>query len=291
MSKVIPFKIPKSQKEFIRFQRDEGGHFYEKLHQHPEWQLTLILEGRGQLMVGDYLGRFEPGDIYLMGSNVPHVFRSDQEYFEKPIQKISRSNTLFFDFEALGQGIWEVDEFSELKQFLVSIKGCYRIIGKTAAYIKTQILDFHLKNGLPKILGALEVLQELQVSTGIVSLNRLDGNLTYSESEGKRMDEVMQFLLSQSHRQIQLQEVSDKANMSKEAFCRFFKERTGKTFTEFLSQIRIHQACQLLQESEFSVLEIAYQSGYQNLSYFNRTFKKIKGKTPKAFRKSFDDFI
>jgi mannose-6-phosphate isomerase-like protein (cupin superfamily) len=107
MSKVISFKIPKSQKEFVRFQEDEGGYFYDKLHQHPEWQLTLILEGRGQLMVGDYLGRFEPGEIYLLGTNVPHVFRSDQEYFEKPIQKISRSNIVFFDFEVFGKGIRE----------------------------------------------------------------------------------------------------------------------------------------------------------------------------------------
>jgi AraC-like DNA-binding protein len=81
--------------------------------------------------------------------------------------------------------------------------------------------------------------------------------------------------------------VADLANMSKEAFCRFFKERTGKTLTEFLSQVRIHHACQLLQETDFSVSQIAYQSGFQNLSYFNRTFKKFRGETPKEFREKF----
>jgi hypothetical protein len=92
MSKVIPFKIPKSQKEFVRFQIDKGEHFYDKLHQHPEWQLTFILEGKGQLMVGDYIGRFEPGDVFLLGANIPHVFRSDEEYFkgDTSIENISK---------------------------------------------------------------------------------------------------------------------------------------------------------------------------------------------------------
>ncbi|MCH6233803.1 AraC family transcriptional regulator [Cognataquiflexum rubidum] len=285
MSKVIPFKIPKSQKEFVRFQVDEGSHFYDKLHQHPEWQLTLILEGKGQLMVGDYLGRFEPGDIYLLGSNVPHVFRSDEEYFQKTNSIKSVSNTIFFDFEALGKGIWEVEEFLELRQWVNAIKGCYVVKCENQEFLKNSIRKFALKTGMEKVLAALEMIRYLQQPYAMLPLNRLLPIRDYSELEGKRMGNVMAFILAENHRNISLKEVAETANMSKEAFCRFFKERTGKTFTEFLNELRIHKSCHLLQETDLSISQIAYQTGFQNLSYFNRAFKKYILTTPKSFRK------
>ncbi|MCL6260091.1 AraC family transcriptional regulator [Aquiflexum sp. TKW24L] len=283
--KIIPFKIPKSQKEFVRFQVDEGSHFYDKLHQHPEWQLTLILEGKGQLMVGDYLGRFEPGDIYLLGSNVPHVFRSDEEYFQKTYTIKSVSNTIFFDFEALGKGIWEVEEFLELRQWVNAIKGCYVVRCENQEFLKTSIQTFALKTGMEKVLAALEMIRSLQQPNAMQALNRLLPIRDYSELEGKRMGNVMAFILAENHRNISLKEVAETANMSKEAFCRFFKERTGKTYTEFLNELRIHKSCHLLQETDHSISQIAYQTGFQNLSYFNRAFKKYILTTPKSFRK------
>lgn len=282
--KIISFQIPKSNKEFVRFQVDAGKHFYEKLHQHPQWQLTLIIEGKGQLMVGDYLGRFEPGDMFLFSANMPHVFRSDTEYFDPQTDKRSLGNTLFFDFEALGKSLMEVEEFAGMNQWLQQTKGCFAIQGSTKDKIQNNMMNFPELQGLKKILSALEILNGLQESQELNALNRFIPQKDFTETEGKRMGQVMSFILSKSQSSISLQEVADVANLSKEAFCRFFKERTGKTFTEFLTQVRIHQACQLLQESEWSISQIAYQSGFQNLSYFNRAFKKFQGETPKVFR-------
>ena len=264
---------------------DEGSHFYDKLHQHPEWQLTLILEGKGQLMVGDYLGRFEPGDIYLLGSNVPHVFRSDEEYFQKTNSIKSVSNTIFFDFEALGKGIWEVEEFLELRQWVNAIKGCHAVKSENQEFLKNSIRTFAQKTGIEKVLSALEMIRYLQQPHAMLPLNRLLPIRDYSELEGKRMGNVMAFILAENHRNISLKEVAETANMSKEAFCRFFKERTGKTYTEFLNELRIHKSCHLLQETDLSISQIAYQTGFQNLSYFNRAFKKYILTTPKSFRK------
>jgi AraC-like DNA-binding protein len=146
---------------------------------------------------------------------------------------------------------------------------------------------FGKKEGLDKLMGSLHILRQLQQSKEMKLLNKLIPQKNYTETEGKRMGQVMSFILAESHRTVHLQEVADLASMSKEAFCRFFKERTGKTLTEFLSQVRIHHACQLLQETDLSVSQIAYQSGFQNLSYFNRAFKKFRGETPKEFREKF----
>lgn len=282
--KIISFQIPKSNKEFVRYQVDSGRYFYDKLHQHPQWQLTMIKEGSGQLMVGDYLGRFEPGNIFLFSSNMPHVFRSDSAYFDENGEKHSLGYTIFFDFDALGSEVMEVDELAGLNQWLQQTKGSFAIHGQNKKTLGNSIADFGTKEGLDKLLSAFQILRMLQQPDILSPLNQIILQKNYTETEGKRMGQVMSFILSNSHEAISLQEVSNKANLSKEAFCRFFKERTGKTFTEFLTQVRIHQACQLLQEKDLSISQIAYQCGFQNLSYFNRAFKKIQEETPKEFR-------
>jgi AraC-like DNA-binding protein len=283
-SKVIPFKIPKSSKEFVRFQVDASRHFYDKLHQHPEWQLTVILEGRGQLMVGDYLGRFQPGDVFLFSANMPHVFRSDPEYFDPNGDKHSLGHTLFFDFDALGKSVWEVAEFFPLQQWLQQTKGCYTLMAQTRDSVGEQLRAFDSKKGWDRLMTTFGILRQMQDPLNLRLLNRLTPMRDFTESEGKRMAQVMSFILAQSHRNVELQEVADVAIMTKEAFCRFFKERTGKTFTEYLNQIRIQQACKLLLETDLSISQIAFQVGFQNLSYFNRTFRKLGGSTPKAYR-------
>jgi AraC-like DNA-binding protein len=100
------------------------------------------------------------------------------------------------------------------------------------------------------------------------------------------MDLVIQFLLENRSRPISLDETAEKANLSKEAFCRFFKLRTRKTFTQYLLQLRINDAQRLLQETDLGISEIAYRVGFENLSYFNRSFKSISGVTPMHFRKA-----
>jgi AraC-like DNA-binding protein len=230
------------------------------------------------------LGRFEPGDVFLFSANVPHVFRSDPEYFDPQGDKRSLGHTLFFDFEALGKSIWEVAEFFPLQQWLQQTKGCYALEERSKEFVGEQLSTFDVKQGWNRLMATFGILEHLQDSKSLRLLNKLMPMRDFTESEGKRMAQVMSFILAQGHRNVQLQEVADVAIMSKEAFCRFFKERTGKTFTEFLNQIRIQQACQLLLEGDLSISQIAFQVGFQNLSYFNRTFRKLQSETPKEFR-------
>jgi AraC-like DNA-binding protein len=287
--KVISFQIPKSNKEFVRFQKDEGKHFYDKLHQHPQWQLTHIVEGKGQLMVGDYLGRFEAGDLIWITSNIPHVLRSDPEYFDPKENLHSLAHTLFFDFEALGKLVWETEELQELNQWLNTTKGSFKIDGENKEKLKGILKEFEHQKGTSKLLLSLQIIEFLQNSENLQNLNKNFPQKILSENEGKRLGILMSYILSNSQQILTLKEVANQANMSKEAFCRFFKERTGKTFTEFLVEVRIQNACQQLQEKDQSISQIAFQSGFQNLSYFNRAFKKIKGVSPRDFRVNFNN--
>ncbi|RIW18580.1 AraC family transcriptional regulator [Algoriphagus lacus] len=286
MAKVISFQIPKSQREFVRYQEDRGRHFYDKLHQHPQLQLTVILEGKGQFLSGDYVGRFQVGDLFFLGENVPHVFRSDPEYFEENGKLSTAGNTIFFDFAALGTALGELEDLQALRKFKDFSGLCFQVLGETKSRI-LEIFDvFPESYGLARFQFAIQLLAILdQAGDSLVPLNRPTLIRGLSERDGKRMDQVMQFLLENRFRQVSLEEASEKANLSKEAFCRFFKLRTRKTFTQYLQLLRINEAQKLLQETDLPVSEIAFKVGFENLSYFNRSFKSILGMPPKAFRK------
>ncbi len=283
--KVIAFQIPKSQKEFIRFQQDWGKHFYDQLHQHPQWQLTLIKEGKGQFLSGDYMGRFQPGDLFMIGSDVPHVFRSDPEYFEESSTMSIHGCTVFFDFMVLQNAIEEIEDLRELRHFDVKSGNSYQVLGETRSLIVSFFDGLGSSSGLSRLKGAFEVLDLLmQHPEDLRLLNTKPLNSSFSEKDGNRMGEVMQFLLERRFQQISLAETAARSNMSKEAFCRFFKLRTGRTFTQYLQQLRVSEAQKLLLETDLGIAEIAYRVGYENLSYFNRSFKSIAGITPKHYR-------
>lgn len=286
MSKVISFQIPKSGKTFVQYQEDRGKHFYNNLHQHPQCQLTVIQEGRGQLLVGDFVGRFEAGDVFLLGESIPHVFRSDAEYFEEGNNLSIAGNTIFFDFQAFGKSLEEVDEFRELIQLNEQINGCFKIQGKIKEMIIQIFEDFSSLSGLSKLQKSLQLLSILDFeSADIVALNMIPVSRSLSERDGKRMDQVMRFILENSTRPISLEEVAEHAFMSKEAFCRFFKLRTRRTFTQYLQQLRITEAKKLLLETDMGISQISYQVGFQTLSHFNKTFKSMTKQTPKSWRK------
>ncbi len=283
MSKVISFQIPKSQKEFIRFQEDRGAHFYDKLHQHPQLQLTLILEGKGQFLSGDYVGRFQSGDVFFLGENVPHVFRSDPEYFQSESELIMSGNTVFFDFQALGNAVLEVEELNSLQKFRAMTGSCFQVKGEVLGELSKILTEFSTFQGLERFLFGITLFTFLDSANAeLIPLNQSSPNL--NERDGTRMNQVMQFLLENRFQAINLDQAAEKANLSKEAFCRFFKLRTGKTFTQYLQQLRIAEAQKLLIETDLGIAEIAFRVGYENLSYFNRSFKKQNKLSPRGFR-------
>jgi len=285
MEKIISFQIPKSKREFVRYQEDRGPYFYDKLHQHSQCQLTVILEGSGQFLSGDYVGRFQGGDVFFLGENAPHVFRSDGIYFEEKSNLSVAGNTVFFDFEAIKNGLLNLDELHALNRFRDFAGLCFQVQGATAQQIQEVFHSFKSKEGLQRFQAALVLLTLLeQAGEELQQLNSGGRLLGLSEKDGSRMDRVMQFVLAHRFQKITLAEVAAEANLTKEAFCRFFKLRTRKTFTDYLLHLRINEAQQLLQETELGISEIAYRVGFENLSYFNRSFKRIAGKTPRYFR-------
>lgn len=280
--KALPFKIPKVENSSFHLQIDDEPYFYDKLHQHPELQLVWIVKGEGTLIYGDYLGEFQPNEVYVIGSNVPHVFRSKAEYYLPETPGIL-AKTIFFKPELIIKGQQVFPELSDLTNFLTEADKGLKVSyeqGQLIIKLLDDVFRASALSRLGKILTLIDEVQRAQYQT----LSQWPQK-SIKENQGRRLDDVFKFTLENYQRPIQLEEVAEVVHMNKAAFCRYFKQHTRKTYLNFLNEIRLQKASELLRNSELSIAQIAYEVGFNNLSNFNRTFKLVKGKTPFALRR------
>lgn len=277
--KALPFKIPKTGYPAILVQVDEDGHFYDTLHKHPEHQITLVTHGEGTLICGEFLGRFVPGDVLFFGSNQPHVFKCDEEYYQYNGGKVVRSVSLFFQTDFLGSKFLELGESSELKKFLNQAGRGIKFSKAIGEEARSLIEGCVYKKGLPLIVNFLNLMLVL-MQEDAPQLMSHDFGPSMSDNEGQRMNAIMQFTLQHFREQIGIDDIASVANMSPNAFCRYFKLRTRKTYLNYLNEIRVAYACQQLQKRKLSVSQVAHLSGFNNLAHFNRSFKKVMNVTP-----------
>jgi AraC-like DNA-binding protein len=277
--KVLPFKIPKPENNALIYQVDEGEIFYSQLHQHKEIQISIILSGEGDLIVGDSIARYQKDDIVIFGSQLPHLFKSDESVTEK-----SHMLTLFFSKDSFGKDFFDLVDLKELESFFEKSE-----MGMRLTSHKTEIKNLFLKmenaGKLEKMIHFFQILNEtLKAESN--SLSTFIYDRVYTEDEGTRMNNVMNHAMTNFAAEITLDEIAEIANMTPNAFCRYFKKRTNKTFFQFLLEIRLEHACRLLsRRNDFSVAEISDLSGFKNISNFNRKFKQYKSTTPTHFRR------
>jgi AraC-like DNA-binding protein len=242
-------------------------------HYHPEYELTLILEGSGERMVGDHHEYFFPGDLVLLGPGLPHTWVSEMKSAAVVIQFSERFLAPMLQYP----------ECDRVRQLLARA---------------SQGLAFP-KNGVSSAIEALPATKSVRRITGLLDLlqslagprmpTRTLASPYFQPASGKktegRIGKVFQYLHRHSAEKVSLREMAALINLSVSAFCKFFKRTTGKTFSDYLSEIRIGHACHLLSESDETISEIAYRSGFESLTYFNRVFLHKKGVRPREFRK------
>ena len=281
--KVVPFQIPKNTQEAFRVQVDDLPHLYNHLHQHPEIQLTVIKESHGTLIAGDYVGPFHAGDVFVIGSNQPHVFRNEEKFFRKKSRAVAI--TIFFDETTLGESFWYLQEMKPLQQFLKTSSGGFRIKGRKRKLLSERLTAINDADGIERLIIFMEILKELGSRKEMQPLSKPIIQRNIKSYDVNRLNKVIEFTFKEFQRTITLKEVSALANLTPEAFCKYFKTRTRKTYTGFLNEIRINNACRLLNE-ERSIANVSYDCGFTNLSNFNRVFKKIRKISPRNWRKT-----
>ena len=237
--KVLPFKIPKSKDVTLIYQEDKGTFFYDKLHQHEEIQLCAIVQGEGSLVIGDSINEYKSGDILIIGSNVPHVFKSDTSSV-----KTSFMQTLFFTKTSFGDDFFELGDFAEMQSFFKISES-----GGIVTSNKNEILELFssLKNAsnFERFIIFLKIIREL-LNAEMKPLSKFIYQKKYSDNEGKRMSNIMEYTMNNFNKEIDLATIAEISNMTSNAFCRYFKQRTNKTYFQFLIEVRIENACRLL---------------------------------------------
>lgn len=277
--KILPFKIPKPENVTLYIQEYIGESFYEKLHQHKEIQISVILEGEGTYIIGDCVGDFKQHDIFVLGENLPHVFKRDDAF-----KNNSKMVSLFFSKTCYGEKFFELPEFEHFKNFFNNSVLGYKV-NSNQDEISTLLANIKQQPKYQQFISFLEILNlisgaEKRKLSSLINLKK------YAGDEGKRMSDIFQYSMDNFHKEVSLHDVANIANMTPNAFCRYFKQRTNKTFVNFLIDIRIGNACKLLaKKNDLSITEISYKSGFNNLANFNRKFKAIKGITPSEYRK------
>lgn len=277
--KVLPFKIPKPKQDALVYQEDIGDLFYDQLHQHEEIQLSYIIEGEGKLIVGDTVNYYKSNDILIIGSHLPHILKSDTN-----VSGRSEMLSLFFTRKSFGNEFFDLEETKILQPFFTRATHGFKATSEKEEMARL-FLRLRSAEKLDQFIILLKLLK-IAASCEYHSLSSFIYNKQYSDSEGNRMRNIFEFTMSNFKGNITLEEVSDEANMTKNAFCKYFKKRTNKTYFQFLTELRVEHATKLLlSQNLFTIAEIAYESGFKNISNFNRQFKIIKKATPSDFKK------
>jgi AraC-like DNA-binding protein len=254
-------------------------------HYHPEYELTLIMEGSGERMVGDSHEYFFPGDLVLLGPGLPHTWVSEMQSAAVVVQFA----------ESFIAPLLQYPECERIRQLLARTSQGLAFpvagLGK-GGDLMASIIRLPAAKSAGRITGLLDVLQAL---AGSRSIARPLASPYFQPAMGKktegRIGKVFQYIHQHSADTVSLGEMAALINLSESAFCKFFKRTTGKTFSDYLTDIRIGQACHLLSESDETISEVAYRSGFESLTYFNRVFLRKKGMRPREFRKGINGVV
>lgn len=282
--KILPFKIPKSTNNTLLVQEDKGVSFYTKLHQHKEIQISYVVAGRGTLIIGDSVNQYKEDDLFIFGSNVPHVLKSDVDSCDS-----SYMISIFFTQQSFGEHFFDLPELKVTKQLIDDT--FYGIqVNSNKEKLKKKFKKIRNENTLERFITFFKILHTIGLSD-YKKIASFTNKRLYTDNEGKRMSNIFEYTLSNFHKEITLNTIANIANMTPNAFCRYFKTRTNKTYFQFLIELRIENACKLLKsKNNLSIAEISYQCGFKNISNFNRKFKHLKNASPRDFREHHTNF-
>ena len=269
------FLVKKLQEPFF----DPNWHF------HPHYQLFTVIKGTGTRFIGDDIRHFEEGDTVFLGPNMPHLWRSDRNYFEKESQLQTEGIVLYFKEDFLGNDFFEKPEMFDIKSFLKNSERGLDLMGTLGEDMVSDLKELLGLTGFEGISKLLNILHKLSVTNDYQYISSSNYTNTHKISETERMRIVHEYVLKHFKENINLSTVASLSNMTEAAFCRYFKSRTNKTFSDFVKEIRIGNACKILQDENKSISQTCYESGYNTVSNFNNQFKSLKGVSPLQYQK------
>ncbi|MFD2743143.1 MULTISPECIES: AraC family transcriptional regulator [Sphingobacterium] len=255
-------------------------------HYHAELELIYVKKGSGTQFIGDDVRPFKAGNVILVGSNLPHYWQYAEQYFKDIDNQPLEVYVVHFN-NIWGEDFLALPENRALQQIIDKAKRGIQIETASDERITSVIEAIAQGSDSRKIFNLMDALLLISESSDQQILASEGFNNQLVKSEMDRMQAIFNFTLNHYHSRVNLDDISEVAKMSRGAFCKFFKAKTGKTYSRFINEIRIGNACRLLIEGHLSVKEICYEVGFNNFVSFHLFFKNIKGKTPVQYQKAY----
>ncbi len=258
--------------------------FDAPFHFHPELELTFIENSKGKRFVGRQVSDFAAGDLVLLGENVPHCWLNTEGV------DLAKSTVIQFKTDFLGTSFLEIPEMVAIQYLFQKAQSGILIKGKTRDVVADKMSFATATNPFQKLLQLLDILQIIAISNETELIDPQFSTTTLSPIDTERFQKVYAFIIANYTQDIDLETIAAVAHLTPTAFCRYFKKMTRKTLVEVVTDFRIKHACQLLTSTDKSVYDICFESGFGNISFFNKQFKNALGYSPLAYRKMFMGF-
>jgi AraC-like DNA-binding protein len=280
-------KVSKEIRHSFSVRQDLVPYINNRWHYHQEVELIHFRKGEGTQFVGDSIRHFKHGDVVLVGSGLPHYWRFNDVYFDENIPSSVDIRVCHFCENFWGEQFLQLPENIKIKNVLEKAKLGLQITGKTRNVV-AEFLDVLLHTEGPhRIMLLTQALTAIADCQQLQPLSSIGFKHELPENENDRINAIYDFSLKNFKRPIQLDEIASVANISPNSFCRYFKSKTRKTFSQFLIEVRVGYACKLLIENKMSIKQLCFESGFNNFTSFHKYFKLITGKSPLNYQKEF----
>jgi AraC-like DNA-binding protein len=280
-------KVSKEIRHSFSVRQDLVPYINNRWHYHQEVELIHFRKGEGTQFVGDSIRHFKNGDVVLVGSGLPHYWRFNDAYFNVAEPATADIRVCHFNENFWGEQFLQLPENIKIKNILEKAKRGLQITGETRTVV-AEFLDVLLHTEGPhRILLLTQALTAIAECPDLQPLSSIGFKQDLPENENDRINAIYDFSLRNFKRPIQLDEIASVANISPNSFCRYFKSKTSKTFSQFLIEVRVGYACKLLIENKMSIKQLCFESGFNNFTSFHKYFKLITGKSPLSYQKEF----
>ncbi|RKD90649.1 AraC family transcriptional regulator [Mangrovibacterium diazotrophicum] len=268
---------------FLVFDRQRIG-FNFPIHFHPEFEINFIQNAAGaKRVVGDHISKIGDRELVLVGPNLYHGWENSQNSMSETMHEI----TIQFPPDLFSESYLNKNILKPVQELL---KHAYRGVSfseDTIKVVESKLLSLSSKRGFDSFLEFQSILYDLAVSRGQKTLTNISFSTKDSFANSEKIKKVYNYIQANYSKKIKVEEVAELVDLSVVSFSRLIKQRTGKTFVDFVNELRLGYATRLLIESNKTVTEICYECGFNNISNFNRIFKKSQGRTPSEFRESY----
>ena len=274
----------------VIFLDEERPHFTVPWHFHSEIEILFVVKSSGTSYIGDGIQRFTEGEISIIGENVPHWWKSDSKYSDGKDTSGIKALIIQFRKEIFDTNFINLPEMKSIKELLQKSQRGIKFSGRTRKILGEQILKIFQARGIERLTGLILLLDMMAGARDHKYHTSLGYSKIINTYDFYRFNKIHEHIICNFNKPVRLEEVAEKVNLCPTAFCRYFKKHTGKTFLSFLNEIRVGNACKLIVEGKMPISMASAESGFNNMSHFNKQFKYYKKLTPTEYLAAYKNY-